>query len=191
MLPPSNILLHTYQDLASIMKEIGMNYEPIHACPDDHVIYYNQHEFAIECPECHVSRYHIDKVTKGKFGCPVCGPKIKGFFFKVRPFFLHISKCRTIYRNLNNIILTYVPSMVIHKLCYVIAPEQLLQRWNDGNITKNLLRHLFCYFICTISTYMTFWTFCYKFMLIIIYNMVIGTCMNCFIMHSNLFHDGR
>ena len=64
MLPPSNILPHTYQDLSSIMKDIGMHYEAIHACPDDHVIYYNQHEFAIECLECHVSRYCTDKVTK-------------------------------------------------------------------------------------------------------------------------------
>ena len=41
-----------------------MYYEEIHAFPDDHVKYYNQHEFATECPECHVSRYRIDKVTK-------------------------------------------------------------------------------------------------------------------------------
>ena len=64
LLPPSNILPHTYLDLSSIMKEIGMHYEAIHACPDDHVIYYNQHEFATECLKFHVSRYHIDKVTK-------------------------------------------------------------------------------------------------------------------------------
>ena len=64
MLPPSNSLPRTYQDLSSIMKEIGMHYESIHACPDDHVIYYNQHEFATECPECHISRYRIDQVTK-------------------------------------------------------------------------------------------------------------------------------
>ena len=48
------------------MKEIGMNYEAIHACPYDHVIYYNQHEFAIECLECHLSRYLTDKVTKNE-----------------------------------------------------------------------------------------------------------------------------
>ena len=41
-----------------------MHYEEINACPNDHVIYYNQHEFAIECLECHVSRYRIDKLTK-------------------------------------------------------------------------------------------------------------------------------
>ena len=46
------------------MKEIGMHYEEIHACPNDHVIYYNQHEFATECLECHISRYRTDQVTK-------------------------------------------------------------------------------------------------------------------------------
>ena len=64
LLPPSNILPRTYRDLSSITKEIIMQYEEFHACPDDHVIYYNHHEFAAECPECHVSRYHTDKVTK-------------------------------------------------------------------------------------------------------------------------------
>ena len=64
MLPPSNILPCTYRDLYSIMKEIGMHYEAIHACPDDHVIYYNQHEIATEFSECHISRYRIDQVTK-------------------------------------------------------------------------------------------------------------------------------
>ena len=41
-----------------------MHYEAIHACPDDHVIYYNPHEFATECPECHISRYRTDQVTE-------------------------------------------------------------------------------------------------------------------------------
>ena len=64
LLPPSNILPCTYRDLSSIMKDIEMHYEAIHACLDDHVIYYNQHEFATEFPECHISRYQTDQVTK-------------------------------------------------------------------------------------------------------------------------------
>ena len=64
LLPPSNILPRTYRDLSSIMKEIGMQYEAIHAYPDDHVIYYNQHEFETECLEFHISRYRIVQVTK-------------------------------------------------------------------------------------------------------------------------------
>ena len=64
LLPRPNILPRTYQDLSPIMKEIGMHCEAILACLDDHVIYYNHHEFAIECSECHISRYRIDQVTK-------------------------------------------------------------------------------------------------------------------------------
>ena len=64
LLPPSNILPRTYRDLSSIMKEIGMHYEAIHACLDDHVIYYNQHEFANKFLECHVSRYRTNKIPK-------------------------------------------------------------------------------------------------------------------------------
>ena len=41
-----------------------MHYEEIHACPDDHVIHYNQHEFSTECTKCHISRYRTDQVTK-------------------------------------------------------------------------------------------------------------------------------
>ena len=64
LLPPSNILPCTYRDLSSIIKRIGMHYEAIHACPDDHVIYYNQHEFPTKCLECHISRYQTYQVTK-------------------------------------------------------------------------------------------------------------------------------
>jgi hypothetical protein len=43
MLPSSNILPRTYRYLHAIMKDIGMEYQSIDACPDDHIIYYGQH----------------------------------------------------------------------------------------------------------------------------------------------------
>ena len=55
--------------------------------------------------------------------CCQINPKITWFFFKVRPLFLNISKSSTICRNSDNIILTSVPGMVIHKLRYVFALE--------------------------------------------------------------------
>ena len=64
MLPPSNILPRSYRELSAIMKDIGMEYQIIDACPNDHIIYHKQHEFATECPECHISRYRIDQITK-------------------------------------------------------------------------------------------------------------------------------
>ena len=44
------------------MKEIGIHYEAIYEFPDDHFIYYNQHEFEAEYLECHISRYQIHQV---------------------------------------------------------------------------------------------------------------------------------
>ena len=43
LLPSSNILPYTYQDLYAITKDIGMEYQDIYACPNDHIIYYGQH----------------------------------------------------------------------------------------------------------------------------------------------------
>ena len=40
LLPSSNIFPHTYWGLYAIMKEIGMDYQTIDACPNDHIIYY-------------------------------------------------------------------------------------------------------------------------------------------------------
>ena len=64
MLPPPNILPRTYRYLSAIKKDIGMEYQAIDACPNDHVLYYKQYEFETECPECHSSRYRTDQVTK-------------------------------------------------------------------------------------------------------------------------------
>jgi hypothetical protein len=57
MLPPSNVLCRTYQDLHAIMKDIGMEYQVIHACPDDHILYYGEHVSKEECLKCQISRY--------------------------------------------------------------------------------------------------------------------------------------
>ena len=57
MLPSSNILPRTYRDLNAIMKEIGMEYQVIDACLDDHIIYYGQHASKTKCLVCGISRY--------------------------------------------------------------------------------------------------------------------------------------
>ena len=44
LLPTSNILPRTYQEISMVMKEIGMDYHAIDACPNDHIIYYGQYE---------------------------------------------------------------------------------------------------------------------------------------------------
>ena len=46
------------------MKDIGMEYQSIDACPDDHIIYYGQHASKTEFPVCGISRYRTNQVTK-------------------------------------------------------------------------------------------------------------------------------
>ena len=64
LLPPSNILPRSYRELSAIMKDIGMEYETIHACLNNHIIYHKQHEFATQCPIFRISRYQSDQLTK-------------------------------------------------------------------------------------------------------------------------------
>ena len=46
------------------MKEIGMEYQAIDACPNDHIIYYWQYALENELPQCEISRYRTNQVTK-------------------------------------------------------------------------------------------------------------------------------
>jgi hypothetical protein len=64
LLPSSNILPYTYRGLHDIMKDIGMDYQTIDACPNDHIIYYGQHALKIEFSQCLISRYRTDQVKK-------------------------------------------------------------------------------------------------------------------------------
>ena len=64
VLLPTNILPCTYREISVIMKEIGMDYQAIDACPNDHIIYYGQYALENECPQCQISRYRIDKASK-------------------------------------------------------------------------------------------------------------------------------
>ena len=60
LLPLSNVLPHTYQDLHAIMKGIGMDYQDIHACSDDHILYYKEHASKEECLKCQKIRYQLE-----------------------------------------------------------------------------------------------------------------------------------
>lgn len=67
MLPSPNVLYHTYPDLHDVMKYIGMEYQVIHECPNDHITYYGEDAFKEECPNSQISRYQIDQAIKKGF----------------------------------------------------------------------------------------------------------------------------
>ena len=45
------------REIYVIMKEFGMEYQAINACPNDHIIYYGQYAIENECPQFQTSRY--------------------------------------------------------------------------------------------------------------------------------------
>ena len=46
------------------MKEIGVEYQSIDACSNNHIIYYGQYASEKKFPQCEISRYWTDQVTK-------------------------------------------------------------------------------------------------------------------------------
>jgi hypothetical protein len=72
-----------------IMKEIGMDYQAIDACPNDHIIYYGQYALENEYPQCQISRYRNDKVSK-KVSCKVLR------YIPIIPLFQWLFRCQSI-----------------------------------------------------------------------------------------------
>jgi hypothetical protein len=71
------------------MKEIGMDYQAIDACPNDHIIYYGQYALENECPQCQISRYQTDKASK-KVSRKVL------HYIPIIPRFQRLFKCQSI-----------------------------------------------------------------------------------------------
>ena len=46
------------------MKEIGMDYQAIDACTNDHIIYYGQYASENKFPQCEIIRHRTYQVTK-------------------------------------------------------------------------------------------------------------------------------
>jgi hypothetical protein len=71
------------------MKEIGMDYQAIDACPNDHIVYYGQYALESEFPQCQISRYRTDKVSK-KVSHKVL------HYIPIIPHFQRLFRCQTI-----------------------------------------------------------------------------------------------
>ena len=55
--PEGNELPNSTYEAKKLMCPMGMEYEKIHACPNDCVLYRNEHVDLHECPRCGVSHY--------------------------------------------------------------------------------------------------------------------------------------
>ena len=57
ILPNNNTLPMSMYEVKKTMKVLGLEYEKIHACPNDCILYRNEFADLVECPNCGASRY--------------------------------------------------------------------------------------------------------------------------------------
>ena len=72
VLPEDNKVPPSMYEAKKTLSTLGMEYEKIHACPNDCVLYRREYEELDECPVCNESRWKKGKVpSNGSKGVPV------------------------------------------------------------------------------------------------------------------------
>jgi len=71
------------------MKEIGVEYQSIDACPNDHIIYYGHYASENKCPQCEISRCRTNQLTKEV-------PRKVLRYIIIIPRFQRLFRCQTI-----------------------------------------------------------------------------------------------
>ena len=59
MLPEENMLPKHYYQVKKILCSMGIEYQKIHACPNDWILYIHEFEERHKCPRCGLSRYKV------------------------------------------------------------------------------------------------------------------------------------
>ena len=59
MLPRDNMLPKNHYEMKKILCPVGMDYQKIHACPNDDILYINQFAEMRKCPTYGVSQYKL------------------------------------------------------------------------------------------------------------------------------------
>ena len=75
------------------MKEIGMDYQAIDAFPNDHIIYYGKYASGNKFPQCEISIYQTDQVTKN------VPSKVR--YIPIIPHFQRLFRCQSIAQNMD------------------------------------------------------------------------------------------
>jgi hypothetical protein len=86
ILPDGNSLPGSWTEAKKVLKAIGMEYQIIHACPNDCVLYRGDHANKSTCPECDTPRYKDNMVTNKV-------PQKAMRYFPLIPRLLHTYRC--------------------------------------------------------------------------------------------------
>ncbi|KAG8382882.1 hypothetical protein BUALT_Bualt05G0125500 [Buddleja alternifolia] len=82
-LPNGETLPSSYYEVKTMIKDLGLHCEKIHACVNDCVLYRKEYEKEEKCPKCSTSRYkssEVDTDTNDKMKCKKIPQKILRYF---------------------------------------------------------------------------------------------------------------
>ena len=64
--PKPNVIPNSHYEAKKMLKELGLTYEKIHACKNDCILFWGEHENKDICPVCKEPRYKYDGMNKKK-----------------------------------------------------------------------------------------------------------------------------
>ena len=76
-------------DAKNILQKLGMDYNTIHACPNNCVLFQKEYANLERCPICNANRYHKDVQGDGI-------PKKVLRHFPLVPHIMHMFRCPSI-----------------------------------------------------------------------------------------------
>ncbi|XP_003554943.1 uncharacterized protein [Glycine max] len=116
MLPEDNTLPKNHYEAKKILCPVGMEYQKIHACPNDCILYRHEYAELRNCPTCGVSRYKVNSND--------CGEDA------------------TTYKDRPSKVCWYLPVIPRFKRLFANAEDAKNLTWHaDGRIKDGLLRH--------------------------------------------------
>ncbi|XP_040362226.1 uncharacterized protein LOC121049375 [Rosa chinensis] len=88
LLPKDNVLPQRLYEAKKTLSNLGLQYEKIHACPNDCILYRKEFSVEITCPKCGLSRWKLKKDKTVKVGQPA---KVL-WYFPIIPRFKRLFK---------------------------------------------------------------------------------------------------
>ncbi|XP_024190092.1 uncharacterized protein LOC112194062 [Rosa chinensis] len=88
LLPKDNVLPQSLYEAKKTLSNLGLQYEKIHACPNDCILYRKEFSVEITCPKCGLSRWKLKKDKTVKVGQPA---KVL-WYFPIIPRFKRLFK---------------------------------------------------------------------------------------------------
>ncbi|XP_024195993.1 uncharacterized protein LOC112199170 [Rosa chinensis] len=92
LLPKDNVLPQTLYEAKKTLSNLGLQYEKIHACPNDCILFRKEFSDATICPKCGLSRWKLKKDKSVKVGQPA---KVL-WYFPIIPRFKRLYKSASV-----------------------------------------------------------------------------------------------